>query len=244
MITERKALRLLSANWRDLVMLNYEVDPGILQSRVPRGTELDTWNGKTFASMVGFRFTQTRLLGLPIPFHCNFDEVNLRFYVRRKTSEGVRRGVVFVKEIVPKPAVAWLARRLYNENYVALPMRHSVHLGRRNSKQATYEWNFEKAWHRIHVQLDGGEYLPAPNSEAQFITEHYWGYTKQPDGSSLEYQVEHPSWKVWNACYAKLECDVSALYGPEFTEYLLVPPSSAFVATGSAVVVRRGRRIA
>ena len=118
--------RFLTAEWRDLVMLNYEIDPGILAGLVPAGTELDLWQGRALVSVVGFHFRRTRVMGVAIPGHSNFEEVNLRFYVRREGPEGWRRGVVFVKEIVPRFAIAWVARALYNENYVALPMRHAI----------------------------------------------------------------------------------------------------------------------
>jgi uncharacterized protein len=102
----------LRAEWRDLVMLNYEIDPDLLRSRIPAGTELDSWNGRTFVSIVGFRFLETRVLGVPIPFHRDFNELNLRFYVRRLAGDEWRRGVVFVKEVVPRRAIAWIARAL------------------------------------------------------------------------------------------------------------------------------------
>ena len=120
----------LSAEWRNLVMLNYRVDPEILEQFVPRGTEIDSFQGHTYVSIVGFQFLRTRLLGgLTIPFHANFDEVNLRFYVRRNEGEEVRRGVVFVKEIVPRPAIAAVARLAYGEKYIHCPMRHAVSMG-------------------------------------------------------------------------------------------------------------------
>src|SRR5436305_10870786 len=112
----------LTAAWHHLVMLNYEVPPALLASRVPAGTSLDFWNGKTYLSVVGFLFLQTKVLGIPIPFHRDFEEVNLRFYLRREE----RRGVGFIKEIVPLRAIAAVARIVYNENYVALPMRHRI----------------------------------------------------------------------------------------------------------------------
>src|SRR5689334_1903898 len=103
-------------------MINYEVDPGILAERTPRGTEIDTWNGRCFLSIVGFQFVDTHVLGIAIPFHRNFVEVNLRFYVRRVVGDEVRRGVVFIKELVPRRALAWVANLVYNENYQALAM--------------------------------------------------------------------------------------------------------------------------
>jgi hypothetical protein len=236
----------LSAEWRYLAMINYEIEPELLQPFVPAGTELDTWNGKMFASMVGFLFLNTRLLGLPVPFHTNFEEVNLRFYVRRRGPEGWRRGVVFVKELVPKTAIAAVARLVYNENYQALPMRHTLEQRRETastSVTAEYGWRANGRWNRLQVQTDGPLLPMASGSEAEFIAEHYWGYAAQRDGGCVEYQVEHPPWRVWPVGQSLLDCDVAALYGPQFVAPLTASPSSAFLAEGSAVVVRQGRRI-
>jgi uncharacterized protein YqjF (DUF2071 family) len=231
----------LTAEWRDLVMLNYEVDPQVLARRVPGGTELDVWQGRTLVSLVGFRFLRTRVLGVPIPFHRDFEEVNLRFYVRRRGPEGWRRGVVFVKELVPKWAIAWVARTVYNENYVSLPMRHRVvPPGAGTEGIAEYGWRLDGSWYRLSARIQGTPAIPPPGSEEEFITEHYWGYALQRDGSALEYQVEHPQWAVWAATEALFEGDAGALYGPEFGPFLAGPPVSAFVAVGSPIVVRRG----
>lgn len=237
--------RFLTAEWRDLVVLNYEVDATILAKRVPPGTEVDLWNGRAFVSVVGFRFLRTRVFGVPIPFHRHFEEVNLRFYVRRSAPEGRRRGVVFVKEIVPRMAIAWVARRLYNENYIALPMRHEVVTPTANvpSGRAMYEWRFLGRWNRIMVEADGAPSLPAPGSEEEFITEHHWGYALQRDNGCVEYRVEHPQWRVWRASSAGLDCSATDLYGPEFSQCLSGSPSSAFMAEGSPVVVHRGTRL-
>lgn len=222
-------------------MLNYEVDPGVLRSRVPAGTELDRFDGKTFVSMVGFQFLDTRVLGVPVPFHRDFEEVNLRFYVRRETPDGTRRGVVFVKEIVPRRAIAWLARMLYGENYVALPMSHRDELGSSAEPWVVYSWRHAGTDSRLAVRVRGDSLEPEEGSEERFITEHYWGYSSRRDGGTVEYQVEHPPWRVWRATEAELECDVAGLYGAEFSKFLAGPPSSAFLAEGSAVLVRRGR---
>jgi len=246
--TERLAspptARFLTALWRDLVMLNYEVEPEILAALVPAGTELDLWQGRAMVSMVGFHFGRTRVLGLAIPGHCNFEEVNLRFYVRRDGPEGLRRGVVFVKEIVPRAAIAWVARTLYNENYVALPMRHRVaQEAASGAKSVAYEWRQGGRWSRLRVATQGRSEIPPADSEATFITEHYWGYARQRDGGTVEYRVEHPQWRVRAAVESEFECDVAALYGAPFAGALSGPPASAFLADGSAVTVRRGLRL-
>lgn len=214
-------------------MLNYDLPPDILRPLVPAGTQLDSFRGRTIVSLVGFLFERTRVYGLPIPFHINFEEVNLRFYVRRETPHGPRRGVVFIKEIVPRAAIAYAARVIYNEPYVALPMRHEVRPGH----SARYSWKFASHWHSLAVTTIGHSFLPQPGSEEEFITEHYWGYTAQPHGSSKEYEVRHPQWQVYSARNAVLGCDIAALYGPQFAPHIHGEPASAFLAQGSPVTV-------
>jgi len=238
-MTDVRAGRFLAARWSKLAMANYEVDPGILESRVPRGTEFDLSHGKCFVSVVGFMFLDTRLLGVPVPLHRDFEEVNLRFYVKRQVGDETRRGVVFVKEIVPRRALAWVANAVYNEKYVALPMSHED-LTDDSSRKLAYGWKHAGRWNQLAVTLTGEAYLPDAVSHEAFITEHYWGYTAQRDGSTIEYQVEHPRWKVWNVATCELTCDVASLYGAEFAPHLAGSPRSCFVADGSPIVVRRG----
>ncbi|MDB4952428.1 MAG: hypothetical protein JWM27_5077 [Gemmatimonadetes bacterium] len=236
----------LTAEWRFLVMLSWAVDPAVLRPLVPRGTELAAWGGATYASAVGFLFLRTRVLGIPIPLHRDFEELNLRFYVRRKGPEGWRRGVVFVKEVVPRFAIATVARVVYNESYVALPMRHSIDRdgpALRPGGSVRYDWRHRGRWHSLGARTAGEPSAPAPGSEAEFITEHYWGYAAQRDGGTVEYRVEHPAWRVWTAEAPAFDCDVAEMYGAPFTDALAAPPSSAFVAEGSPIVVRRGVRI-
>jgi uncharacterized protein YqjF (DUF2071 family) len=158
-------------------MLNYEVEPSLLNRYVPHGTALDSFKGRTYVSLVGFRFIHTKLLGcLPVPFHANFDEVNLRFYVRRKEGSDDRRGVVFIAEVVPRRAIATTARLVYGENYTYLPMKHSIATERLN-KTAEYQWQVGGQWCRLSAQTVGLATHPPEGSLEQFITEHYWGYS-------------------------------------------------------------------
>jgi uncharacterized protein len=233
----------LSAEWRDLVMLNYEVSPRLLQPYVPRGTELDSFDGKTFVSLVGFRFLNTKLFGiLPVPFHTDFDEVNLRFYVRRDNAGINKRGVVFIREIVPRRAIALVARLAYRENYVALPMKHRVATNNANVS-ADYQWKLNGQWCRLHANAAQPSIQPAEGRLEQFITEHYWGYAAQSDGGCKEYQVVHAPWQVWKAADVGVGGDFDALYGAEFSQILKRRPDSAFIADGSPVHVCHGKRI-
>ncbi|MFY9608253.1 MAG: DUF2071 domain-containing protein [Blastocatellia bacterium] len=236
------ARRFLTAEWRHLAMLNYEIDPRVLQPLVPVGTELDDWQGRTFVSVVGFMFLNTRVFGVAIPFHRNFEEVNLRFYVRRKASDGWRRGVVFVKELVPRVAIALTARVVYGENYVAAPMRHHIELGSgaEGPRTVSYSWRFRGRENRLELTVGGNSDKAPEGSDVEFITEHYWGYARRRGGRSMEYQVEHPRWRVRRAMTARLDCDVAGLYGDPFVEFLQTQPASAFLADGSQVTVFRG----
>ena len=231
----------LSAEWRDLLMLNYEVDPAILLKYAPAGTELDSFAGKTYVSLVGFRFCRTKLLGvLPIPFHSEFEEINLRFYVKRRDGNEIRRGVVFIVEIVPKQAIALTARWFYAENYVRRQMAHSVRSTNANF-EVEYSWNSRNRPCKVKAQASGTPLLPDEGSLEQFVTEHYWGYSRQPDGSTVEYHVSHAPWKVWNASHAEFSGDTRDLYGNELPAVLMQAPASAFIADGSPVQVFRGR---
>jgi uncharacterized protein YqjF (DUF2071 family) len=235
----------LRAGWYHLAMLNFAADPAALQKYVPVGTELDLWHGTAYLSVVGFMMLDTRVRGIPIPCHRDFEEVNLRTYVRRKAADGWRRGVVFIKEIVPRWMIACVARRVYNENYVAMPMQHNVVLPTVAAAAGSvrYEWSFGDRWHGLAAEIVGEPAALAAGSEQEFITEHYWGYCRQRDGSTLEYRVEHAPWRVWAAANARLDCDVAALYDPELVPFLAALPTSAFVAEGSPVVVLRGVRV-
>lgn len=232
----------LTAEWRWLALLNYAVDPKLLSARVPAGTELDQFEGRTFVSLVGFRFLSTKVFGVPIPFHRNFEEVNLRFYVRRREAGSVKHGVVFMQELVPRRAIAAVARFAYHENYRRLPMAHQIEQSGGGLK-VQYTWRYEERTSSLGVFATGSPRRMAEGSEEQFIAEHYWGYCRQPDGSTLEYHVEHPPWRVWAVANAAFSGDAGALYGTEFGTVLNKPPDSTFLAEGSPVKVYRGRRL-
>lgn len=237
----------LRAFWRNLAILNYEVDPPILKKYLPQGTEIDTFHGKTFVSIVAFQFLKTRVMGVAIPFHCNFEEINLRFYVKYQVPGGeLRRGVVFIREIVPRAAIAFVARTLYEEKYIALPTRSTIEFSSErqgNPQFIEYQWRLNHVWNSISVRPLGTPQDLNSGSIEEFITEHYWGYTQLTNGGTCEYQVKHPRWRIWSVEAPSLDCDVSSLYGDEFRKYLEAEPHSAFLAEGAAVEVYPGKRI-
>jgi uncharacterized protein len=234
----------LTARWEDFVILNYPCPAHVLEPLVPSGTGLDLWNGEALISLVGFLFRNTRVAGLRIPFHHTFEEVNLRFYVRRTTAAGeTRRAVVFVRELVPRRAIAAIARWGYNEPYLAVAMDHQSSLNEAHGGSVTYSWRFRGDPFALQADVTGPALPLTRGSEAEFITEHYWGYTRQRDGNTLEYQVEHPVWQVWGAIASSFTGPAASLYGSAFGDVLSREPRSAFVSPGSEVAVHRGHRI-
>jgi uncharacterized protein len=230
----------LTAEWRFLLMLNYEVNPEILQPFVPNGTVLDLWEGKALVSVVGFLFRRTRVLGIHVPFHSRFEEVNLRFYVRRDTVDGPRRGVCFIKEIVPLPWIARVARWIYKENYSALQMGHTIE-GEKDTLAkdglVEYTWRYKGKLNRLGGLGIGEPEDLQPGTEEEFISEHYWGYTRLAEWQTGEYQVSHPKWRIWKVAQPFLLCDVTAMYGEVFTPFLRRRPRSAILAEGSPIKV-------
>lgn len=233
----------LTAEWRKLIFANYALDRSLLEPLTPYGTELDEFNGVYYGSLVGFYFQHVKLFGrVSVPFHRAFEEFNLRFYVRRKTADGWRRGVVFVKEIVPKPAIALVAKGLYGEPYATHPMRHQWNITA-DQQTIAYEWNVGQDWNYIRVEADLAGHALTPNSEEAFITEHYWGYTRRSAGRTSEYEVVHPSWMIYPVRNYDVHCNVTDLYGPAFAPFFEQSPQSVFLAEGSAVSILSGSAI-
>ncbi|RIV22457.1 DUF2071 domain-containing protein [Fibrisoma montanum] len=228
----------LTAQWRKLLMLNYEVDPAVLKPHLPPATELDLWEGKALVSMVGFLFLNTRVLGIKWPWHVNFEEVNLRFYVRHYDGTQWKRGTVFISEIVPKPAIALIANTLYNEHYRAMPMRHQVTALTDGRQQLRFEWRSKGHWNKLGATVSNELHDLTPGSAEAFIFEHYWGYNALNETTTQEYQVEHVPWQIATVSDAFFEADVASLYGDAFVPYLTVAPYSVFYAEGSNVSVR------
>ncbi len=239
------AFTFLTAEWRNLIFANYAIDRAVLEPLVPYGTELDDFNGVYYGSLVGFYFQNVKMFGAAaVPLHREFEEFNLRFYVRRKTDTGWKRGVVFVKEIVPKAAITIVAKTLYGEPYATHPMRHTWKT-EGNTQHIEYEWKVGRDWNHIRVRADRAGFALTPGSEEEFITEHYWGYTKRGSGQvgtgrTSEYEVVHPQWTIFPVQDYAVRCDVPTLYGPAFAPFFETQPDSVFLADGSAVAIKSG----
>ena len=234
----RHMKKFLTAKWQDLIMANYEIEPSVLADRVPLGTEIDLHEGKCFVSLVGFMFLDTRVLDFLVPFHVNFEEVNLRFYVRRETDDEVRRGVVFIKEIVPRFTIAAVARTLYGEPYERWAMSNF-----RDGEHVRYSWENGGCSNSISVEPGESQGVPEAESQGEFIIEHYWGYTKRGENRTNEYKVEHPKWELFAAEKPHIDVNFDKTYGEAFGFLADEEPHSVLLAKGSEIAVYKGERI-
>lgn len=232
----------LTANWNNLALINYEINPKMLSKYLPKGTEIDLWNDKCYVSLVGFMFNDTKVLGFKIPFHTNFEEVNLRFYVKRFENGEWKRGVVFIKEIVPKTAITFIANTLYKEHYQTNKMRHAVNENG-FSRTFVYEWKNDNKWNSIQLETKLDQSSIELNSEAEFITEHYFGYTKCDENTTFEYEVTHPRWEQLEVLKYNVDIDFEKTYGTDFGFLQNQKPNSVFLAKGSKITVENKRKI-
>jgi uncharacterized protein len=231
----------LQAEWRKLAVANYVIDKNVLSKYLPAQTEIDLWNNTCYVSLVGFMFLETKIMGFKIPFHVNFEEVNLRFYVRYNHNGNWKRGVVFIKEIVPKPALTLVANTVYQENYETMPMSHEWRQDDYNLS-VSYKWK-KGNWNSISINARTKAIDIDEGSEEEFITEHYWGYTKTRNNGTAEYEVEHPRWLVYPVKDYSIDVNFGAVYGSDFDFLKTATPKSVFLAEGSLIKVKMGKKI-
>ncbi len=225
----------LTAEWKSLIMVNYMVPESLLKPYLPKGVEIDEYNGNCYVSLVAFHFLNTKVKGIAFPFHKNFEEVNLRFYVKYKEDNEYKRGVVFISEIVPKRMIVWVARIIYREKYSYAPMNSSVE---ENEQERNIVFNWGKAVQQWVQVKTGNKVKPIePGSEEEFIFEHYWGYTTVNEKQTGEYRVEHPRWNIYPVIDYNMQVNFESLYGSSFTFLNDASPDSVFVAEGSPVKV-------
>lgn len=230
----------LTAEWRKLALAQYAVDAEILKKYLPPHTELDDWQGKYYVSLVGFLFVDVKLLGFNIPYHTSFEEVNLRFYVKYKEDDVWKRGVVFISEIVPLPAITFVANTIYKENYQTLPMKHES-VEQDHQIDVSYFWK-NKVWNKFSVTASSNSVEIPIGSEEEFITEHYWGYTKIGINRTSEYGVEHPRWQVYPVNNYIIDVDFAVNYGDDFGFLTNAKPDSVMLAEGSKIRVLKGKK--
>lgn len=229
-------MNFLTAKWENLIMANYAVPPELLIPYLPKGTELDYFEGKTYISLVGFLFSGIKIFNISALWLDTFEEINLRFYVIRRQGDKIKRGVVFINETVPYKAVAWLANKLYKEHYTAIPTRRFEQITS-SARQIEYFWKTDQTWNHVKVKASSvTEPMPSEGIE-EFIFEHYYGYTRVSDTASIEYAIAHRRWLIYAVQDYSVECDFNAMYGSGFSFLSTTEPDTIFMAEGSGVSV-------
>lgn len=230
-------MNFLNASWENLIMANYIIEPKILSPYLPKGVELDFYNGETYISLVGFMFKNTKLFNIPIPVFGTFEEINLRFYVTRKDGNEIKRGVVFINETVPNKLVAYIANSLYNEHYTAIPTRHEWSINA-DIKDIKYQWKLGKMWNCLSVSAATEKKPMANDSFEEFIFEHYYGYSKINKTTSEEYRIEHARWNTNDVIQYNINCDFEKMYGKDFNFLNNSKPKNVILAEGSSIAVK------
>lgn len=224
----------LKADWENIIMVNYEIDPKLLQDYLPSGVEIDLFENKCYISLVGFMFKNTKIFNVPIPKLGTFEEINLRFYVKRKEGSKVKRGVVFINETIPYRLVAWVANKLYHEHYSVVPTKHEEKKDD-ISNSIKFEWQNDLKWNSIEVSYSNELNQLKTNSLEEFIYEHYYGYTKVSNNTTEEYKLQHPSWLTYKVLNYQIDCDFQKMYGDDLKLLNSTNPTAVFIAKGSKV---------
>ncbi len=222
----------LRARWSNLLLLTFEVDEALIRKVIPPELEPDRWDGRTHVSLVAFDFLDTRVLGCRVPGYLNFPEINLRTYLRH----GERRGVLFIRELVPSILVAGVARLLYNEPYRAAKM-HSALTHEADGMVAAHRWHWRGREHYLRVRGGAPTELPPSESLEHHFKEHSWGFGRTRSGRLLTYRVEHPVWEVRRVADLDYEVDFGGIYGTTWEGLNRQAPMSVIFAVGSEVAV-------
>lgn len=235
-------MSLLTCEWRKLAFANYIVPTEVVEKHLPPHTKIDFYNGNCFLSLVGFQFKNVKVAGAKMPFHTDFEEINLRFYVRRFDGQQWRKGTVFISEIVGKPALSVLANSVFNENYQTLPTRQEV-TETTGEIQAGYSLFYDNHWHHLKVHCGTLASPVAENSESEFIIHRLWGYGTHNHQETNEYKILHPAWPTYEVREYSVDVDFAKVFGPEFSMLTSATPHSVILAEGSSVTVEDTNRI-
>ena len=133
-------------------------------------------------------------------------------------------------------------RDRYKEHYQTLPMQHSK-TENENSKDFVYQWKTQNKLNIILVETEKNPIEIEVGSEAEFITEHYFGYTKVNEATTFEYEVKHPRWVQFQVLNHKIDVDFETNYGSEFEFLNNTQPVSVMLAKGSEISVEPKKRI-
>jgi len=224
----------LRAEWNNLILANYIVPKELLLPYLPFKTELDFFEGNAYVSLVGFQFLNTKVFGFSVPMHVNFEKVNFRFYVKYNDHGFIKRGVVFIKEIVPKIGISLIVNNFYTEKYATMNMKH-FNMDNGENLEAGYEWSYKNKWNKLSAVANKRSKKILRDSCESFFTDHYWYYLKMSNARTYEYNIEHTPWETLKVASYNVECDFKAIYGEEFAFLNNTDPVTVLMTKGSEI---------
>lgn len=232
----------LKAQWKELTLVNFALEPDFLINILPVGLDPDLLHGKAYASLVAFDFESIRVGGIPWPGYTQFPELNLRVYVR--CSEAGRRGVFFIRELIPGKIPTAIARVAYNEPYSACPLTRSHQALVNGAQVQRTDWIWKGAPNYLEVEVGPETMMPATDEDANWFKEQEWGFGHSRLGELLRYHVTHPRWMVRKVHRCDYEVDWLGLYGPIWARQLEgAEPDSLMHCIGSEIAVYPPRSI-
>ncbi len=226
----------IAARWRNVAILSWPIDDQRLAPLVPDGMLLDRWAGEGYISLVCLVMENLRLLTLPA-LPRRFAEVNLRFYVQPASADGDRRGVVFLRQLVSNPFVAFAGRRILREPMLTTPVTCKVEsedsVDRQRRLGLRYQWRNGSHDAALRITASGDAYLAEPGSLEEFVTARYWGYNGTSGSRVRAYRISREPWSLVPVIDHELNIDAETRFGPRIAEVMAGPPASALLALGS-----------
>jgi uncharacterized protein len=233
----------LTANWRNLVLVNFVVPADLLEPRLPPGCVLDRVPHSPdthLLSVVAMHFDNTRVWGVPVPFAQRFDEVNLRFYAR----QGDRHGSVFLRQYVPSRTILYGARWTYNQPYELARIQHVV---AESGDHLEIRTRFERGRYTgaVSLRAERGAITPPVDSLEHFLKERYWGFDSDRRGRVFRYPVWHPVWRTHPVIDVDIDFDPGVLLGGDWRDVdWTAAYHSALFAEGSLSAIYPAERVA
>lgn len=222
--------------------MNYIISPEILENYLPAYTIIDYFKGNCFTSLVGFPFRNVEIAGMKIPFYTDFEEINLRFYVKRFDGTTWRKGTVFISEIANKSALKFLANSFLHEKYQTLETRQEI---KENSEliETKYSWRTWMNWQFLNLISEKPSESVAEGTEAHFIMDRSSGYQKYDTATTNEYGISHPKWNIYPIRSFDINVDFEESFDSNFPVLNETLPHSVILARGSSVAVKQINKI-
>lgn len=194
-------------SWRHLLFLHWRVDPEQMQHLLPKGLEVDTFDGSAWIGLVPFQMDQVRFFSLPkIPTTSTFFECNVRTYVLQDGIPGVW---FFSLDAASRLAVLG-GRNLWKLNYIHAKFDVSIEGDRVDYTLARHDGT------RSRIHWTAGSELPKsePGGLRHFLTERYYLYASQA-GKIWRGPIWHEPWRLREAALHDLDDNLIAQTGIE-----------------------------